>query len=272
MLKLYLYNPEVYPDFLAQYKLVAKATHDHLVSHPDGFPNATYVASYAGKQPTYYSEHLACSTGGSLLQASVQLKDPTIAKLGEDLIAGCRFIARHTAKGIPPEKWIWLDNIDPVPTVEPTDLQTRYIDKHAYWASEGYEFYYLRPDYLESLFYGYRITKNEQYRTWAWEAFLAINTLCLSPNGFVPIRDVTTNTLKDEQTIVDSGLSVMESFFLSGTLKYAYLIFQEDDLISLDDWVFNGEGHPIRIQSKDVERKANAECFKYEWCGNHGWY
>lgn len=34
---------------------------------------------------------------------------------------------------------------------------------------------------------------------------------------------------------------------MAETLKYLYLIFSPSDLISLDDFVFNTEAHPMRI-------------------------
>lgn len=38
-----------------------------------------------------------------------------------------------------------------------------------------------------------------------------------------------------------------QSFFLAETLKYLYLMFGSKDEISLDEWVFNTEAHPLRI-------------------------
>jgi mannosyl-oligosaccharide alpha-1,2-mannosidase len=38
----------------------------------------------------------------------------------------------------------------------------------------------------------------------------------------------------------------MESFWLAETLKYFYLIFSEPDVVSLDEWVFNTEAHPLK--------------------------
>jgi mannosyl-oligosaccharide alpha-1,2-mannosidase len=38
----------------------------------------------------------------------------------------------------------------------------------------------------------------------------------------------------------------MESFWLSETLKYFYLIFSEPSLISLDEYVLNTEAHPLK--------------------------
>lgn len=38
----------------------------------------------------------------------------------------------------------------------------------------------------------------------------------------------------------------MESFWLAETLRYFYLIFADESLISLDDYVLNTEAHPLR--------------------------
>jgi hypothetical protein len=39
----------------------------------------------------------------------------------------------------------------------------------------------------------------------------------------------------------------LESFALAETFKYILLAFTDDDIISLDQWVFNTEAHPVRI-------------------------
>jgi len=39
---------------------------------------------------------------------------------------------------------------------------------------------------------------------------------------------------------------------LAETLKYLYLIFADDSLISLDDYVFNTEAHPLPIFTPTV--------------------
>ena len=37
----------------------------------------------------------------------------------------------------------------------------------------------------------------------------------------------------------------METFFLGETLKYFYLLFSNDSLIPLDEYVFNTEAHTL---------------------------
>lgn len=68
--------------------------------------------------------------------------------------------------------------------------------------------------------------------------FEAINSHTSTVYGNSAIDDVTKTSpsLNDE----------MESFWLAETLKYFYLLFAEESLISLDEWVLNTEAHPFR--------------------------
>lgn len=57
------------------------------------------------------------------------------------------------------------------------------------------------------------------------------------------LRDVTS-PLRSGRTAPQ--LDKMQSFWLAETLKYFYLIFEEPDVVSLDDWVLNTEAHPFK--------------------------
>ena len=99
----------------------------------------------------------------------------------------------------------------------------------------------LRPETVESLFYLYRITKDKKYQDWGWSIFQSFEKYTKVKDGYTSINNV--------RSVGNPGFkNKMESFFLSETLKYLYLLFSDtDDLISLDTWVFNTEGHPFRI-------------------------
>ena len=37
-----------------------------------------------------------------------------------------------------------------------------------------------------------------------------------------------------------------QTFWLGETVKYFYLTFADESLVSLDEWVFNTEAHPVK--------------------------
>ncbi|KAF1977178.1 seven-hairpin glycosidase [Bimuria novae-zelandiae CBS 107.79] len=98
--------------------------------------------------------------------------------------------------------------------------------------------YILRPEAIESVWYMYRLTGDSYWREAGWRMFEAIETHTKTLHGNSAIDDVT----KTSPTLNDS----MESFWLAETLKYYYLLFSEEDVVSLDEWVLNTEAHPFR--------------------------
>ncbi|KAF2827503.1 seven-hairpin glycosidase [Ophiobolus disseminans] len=98
--------------------------------------------------------------------------------------------------------------------------------------------YILRPEAIESVWYMYRITGDNHWREAGWRMFMAIDQYTSTKYGNSAIDDVT----KTSPTLNDD----MESFWLAETLKYFYLLFETEDVLSLDDWVLNTEAHPFR--------------------------
>ncbi|OHS94442.1 Mannosyl-oligosaccharide 1,2-alpha-mannosidase MNS2 [Tritrichomonas foetus] len=106
--------------------------------------------------------------------------------------------------------------------------------------------YMLRPETVESIFYMYRFTGEQQYRDIAWDFFKGINTSCRVKNGFVTVRGLDSKIVP---------VDIMESFFLAETLNYLYLTFADTRLISPVEWVFNTESHPLHVWPKDIIKK-----------------
>jgi|SRR5579859_2259700 len=154
-------------------------------------------------------------------------------------------------------KWKSNDTLD-----EPfTQITRKHWDMYGYWSTNRE--YYLRPgncyppllrhrdraliyaEVIESYFYAYRLTGNKTYQDWAWQAYEHINAVTRAPYGNSAVRDVLTGGgwyQSDDQ----------ESFWLAETLKYLYLIFDDPERVSLDEWVFNTEAHPLR-RGRNVE-------------------
>jgi mannosyl-oligosaccharide alpha-1,2-mannosidase len=73
----------------------------------------------------------------------------------------------------------------------------------------------------------YRITGDKKYQDAAWRMFRNIEKITRTKYAHAAISDVREPV----------QLDYMESFWLSETLKYFYLIFSEPDFISLDEYV-----------------------------------
>ncbi|KAM0717402.1 hypothetical protein Q7P37_007254 [Cladosporium fusiforme] len=135
-----------------------------------------------------------------------------------------------------------LSNIRPLYTPPPPLSHKEYVEKKIEderlppgFTSISSKVYILRPEAIESVFYLYRITGEQYWRDRGWEMFTAIQDHTRTVFGNSAIDDVT----KSAPDFKDSE----ESFWIAETLKYFYLLFDEPDKWSLDDWVLNTEAH-----------------------------
>ena len=101
----------------------------------------------------------------------------------------------------------------------------------------------LRPETVESLFIMWRITHEPRWREQGWTIFEALRRHArLADGGYASIESVYDVPVRHRDH--------MESFWMAETLKYLYLLFSDDDVLSLDDWVFNTEAHPLPVQQQ----------------------
>lgn len=155
--------------------------------------------------------------------------------LAIELMNTCRLAALSTETGLIPQSFTLFSSVNYEEVVAKKDpFQGRY---------------FLDANYVQSLFVLWRYTKNEQYRKYAWEYALAIQKHCSVMNengkddeggGYSDIEDVNvvpTHYLIDYQS----------PQFISATLKYLYLIFEEDDVLPLDKWIFTDAGQALPI-------------------------
>lgn len=76
------------------------------------------------------------------------------------------------------------------------------------------KFYPLRPEFVETTYHLYRATRNPYYLHVGKRILESLNNHTKARCGYATVHDVTTMTLEDR----------MESFFLSETCKYLYLV------------------------------------------------
>ncbi|KAF5108263.1 hypothetical protein DV453_002393 [Geotrichum candidum] len=111
--------------------------------------------------------------------------------------------------------------------------------------------YIMRPEALESVFYLYRITGEAAWQEKGWRMFESIINLTAIPDpaggedappiGYSGVQDVS-----DDRGTKGNFRNEAESFWMAETLKYAYLLFSDPNVIALDDWVLNTEAHPLK--------------------------
>jgi hypothetical protein len=100
------------------------------------------------------------------------------------------------------------------------------------------EWYPLRPEFIESTYYLYRATSDPLYLRIGEKVLKQYQDVFKVQCGFSGFRDVRTKKRQDR----------MESFVLSETLMYLYLLFDEDNNLNHRlNFIFSTEGHPFWI-------------------------
>jgi len=188
----------------------------------------TYVAEMNMGTVIHKMDHLSCFLGGNMALGAYthpdglsSMKAQRQLKTGKQLAYTCYQMYARSKSGLAPEY------------VSFNDGQGNDFAK-----GRDAPYHLLRPEAAESFFILYHLTKDPVYREWGWELFQAIEEHARTDSGYSAIRDV--DTLEKENR--------MESFFMSETLKYLYLLQDDnDDLDLLNEHVLNTEAHPLRL-------------------------
>ncbi|XP_036303697.1 mannosyl-oligosaccharide 1,2-alpha-mannosidase IC isoform X4 [Pipistrellus kuhlii] len=207
------------------------AIETHLVNVSPG--GLTYIAEWRGGNLDHKMGHLACFSGGMIALGAEDAE--------EDKRAHYRELAAQITKTCH----------------ESYDRSDTKLGPEAFWFNSGKEavatqlsesYYILRPEVVESYMYLWRQTHNPVYREWGWEVVMALEKYCRTEAGFAGIQDVYSSFPNHDNK--------QQTFFLAETLKYLYLLFSEDDMLSLEDWVFNTEAHPLPVNHSDSAGRA----------------
>ncbi|KAF6040512.1 MAN1A2 [Bugula neritina] len=225
LLKVWLQTNKEDTEAKRMYDTAVKGVETHLLKTSNG--GLKYLGEYKNGRVDAKMGHLTCFAGGMFaLGAQYSDNEKHYMDLGADIAHTCHESYVRSATGLGPE-YFRLDG-----------------PNEAVAQRQNEKYYILRPEVLETHYYMYRLTKDNKYREWAWEAVEAINKHCRTPDGFSGLRDVSKpNSAKDD---------VQQSFFLAETLKYLYLIFSDDNVLPLDQYVLNTEAHPFPIASSEA--------------------
>ncbi|XP_075430814.1 LOW QUALITY PROTEIN: ER degradation-enhancing alpha-mannosidase-like protein 1 [Ascaphus truei] len=103
-------------------------------------------------------------------------------------------------------------------------------------------FYPLRPELVESTYLLFQATKNPFYLHVGMDILQSLETHTKAKCGYATLHHVVEKSQEDR----------MESFFLSETCKYLYLLFDEDNPVhkSGNKYLFTTEGHLIPLDPR----------------------
>lgn len=118
------------------------------------------------------------------------------------------------------------------------------------WALAMNPAYQLRPELIELVFVLYRVTGDEYWRKQGWWLYEKTIAACTFGDTVAGVRDVTEYRFEVPADADTKGtanaINKVELFWFAETLKYFYLLFAEETLVLLDEYVLNTEAHPLR--------------------------
>ncbi|XP_053957455.1 ER degradation-enhancing alpha-mannosidase-like protein 3 isoform X3 [Anastrepha ludens] len=108
------------------------------------------------------------------------------------------------------------------------------VDFQIHWGQ-----HHLRPEFIESTYFLYRATGDHHYLQVGKKALKTLQKYARVPCGYAAVNDVRTGKHEDR----------MDSFVLSETFKYLFLLFSEpqDLLVNVDEFIFTTEAHLLPL-------------------------
>ncbi|XP_077430057.1 ER degradation-enhancing alpha-mannosidase-like protein 1 [Vanacampus margaritifer] len=115
-------------------------------------------------------------------------------------------------------------------------------------------FYPLRPELVESTYLLYQATKNPFYLHVGMDILQSLENNTKVRCGYATLHHVVHKSKEDR----------MESFFLSETCKYLFLLFDEDNPLhkSGNKYIFTTEGHVMPVDKRFREKGRSGKCLR----------
>ncbi|CAJ0946867.1 unnamed protein product, partial [Ranitomeya imitator] len=222
LLKAWLVSDRTDTEARSIYDNAIEAIEKHLIRKSNG--GLTFIGEWKNGHLERKMGHLTCFAGGMLAlgaDGSPGDKAGHYLQLGAEIAHTCHESYDRTVLKLGPEAFKFDGGAEAVAV------------------RQNEKYYILRPEVIETYWYMWRFTHDPKYRNWGWEAAQAIDKYCRVSGGFSGLKDVYSSGPAYDD--------VQQSFFLAETLKYLYLLFSSDDLLPLDNWVFNTEAHPLPV-------------------------
>ncbi|PGH23719.1 hypothetical protein AJ80_02147 [Polytolypa hystricis UAMH7299] len=260
--KQYLLLGGLYPQYKAMYETAIDVAKKYLLFRPMT-PHGDDILISGNARVTGQTlmevnaegEHLTCFAGGMVALAAKIFEREDDLDIARKLTEGCIWAYRSMPSGIMPEifrvaacedetsgcRWnatMWFLSDAEENPLDELERKAKSLGLIPGFRSISDKAYQLRPEAIESVFILYRITGDHTLQDKAWDMFTAIDTHCKTDIAYAALKDVTVPHPPMHNN--------MQSFWTGETLKYFYLLYSEPDLVSLDEYVFNTEAHPLK--------------------------
>ena len=155
---------------------------DHLLQKRGGF---TYIAEWKNGRLDHKMDELACFTGGTIALGLIhgayfnEEQKSRQMDAASGLAETCANMFHRQAAGVSPE----------------------FVRFNDGGMSNGVDYYILRPETVETMFYMWRLTGDQKWRDHGWQIYEAIEQNCKVPEergtGYSPILNVGGNFRQD---------------------------------------------------------------------------
>ncbi|SPO28194.1 related to Mannosyl-oligosaccharide 1,2-alpha-mannosidase IC [Ustilago trichophora] len=238
-----------------------------LISRIDTVPgvNLLTIGELSNSRYTAKLEHLACFSGGMMgLGSRMMAERADDIELAKGITGTCWWAYNSSTTGIGPENLIFYtsdddDRFDMISLPDGTSRRGKPRGSPIVGVRSVHTSYLNRPETIESVFYMWRITGDPAWQERGWQMFASWVTHCMTDAGFSAIYDVNRSPA--------DWMDSMESFTFAETFKYYYLLFSPPELISLDEYVFTTEAHPL-LTPKDGKWGRAGHGSKKFWDAN----
>ncbi|KAH9973544.1 glycoside hydrolase [Lactifluus volemus] len=206
--------------------------------------------------PTHKLEHLTCFFPATLALGAATIPDvpPTHMWAARGLAYTCGSLYADTPTGLSPDEvtmeadadGLWSKHLarwekngahgDPPGVQAPSPPENETLRDYSP-LNRGY---ILRPETVESFYILWRTTGDITWRERGWNIFEALQRESR-------VEDAGFASVDNAYRVNSTKRNEMPSWFLAETLKYLFLLFSDEDLVPLDQWVFNTEAHPLPV-------------------------
>lgn len=132
-------------------------------------------------------------------------------------------------------------------------------DGRPLWVNEMESPSIMSPRLIESIFYMYRLSGDEKWRQMGKNHFeilmSALKTSNQGPKGMWKISDIS----KSSGSSTEEATISIPSYWFSQTLQYFYLLFDDVNVYSMDDYIFTSSGHPLRRMTYKEKSKETED-------------